>query len=565
MDVLDLYQNQAEKRKAYLDEIVKSDHRRKLIVAGPGTGKTFTFGAVFQASTGKANNNLALTFIRNLVRDMDRDFGTHAEVKTFHAYCKKLLHERNGRIELVPYLTKVIADDANLIGNGLAQFDEKFQALAEDSQEIRFYLERGDFYEAVSFDDSVYRLYRYLRDGTFDLPILSQVVVDEFQDFNALEVAFIEELERKSPILIVGDDDQAVYFGRNSSPAHLRKKYHSGKYQVFTLPYCSRCPRVVVEATSAFVQNVIRKGGLKARIARPFIPFLEDKEYENATYPSIVKATVSTIACLSELITAEIRRLPAAEVEKAHAIGYPCVLVVGQKQYLRSIAKKLSKRFSNVEYRESRDPDYSIFDGYQLLRDQDASNLGWRILAQFAFPRRKLRSLVMDTLDGTPMRTVLPPEFIKTHEKVVSILRAKQLAEGERQQLTTILGPAANEVIQHFSPAENETKQEVDRTQPTILLATFQGCKGLSAGHVFIVGLNKGVMPAGATESQVDDVEYCKFIVAMTRTRTRCYLVSNRYDHGPSGRRYSPSAFFGLIPGRFLEDRGYLRSKDISL
>ena len=99
-----LLENQKEKRKKYVEEILASENPFKLIVAGPGTGKTFTFGELLKKYTGK--QNLALTFIRKLVADMEKDLAEYAEVKTFHAYCKKLLHEQNGEIPTCTILDK---------------------------------------------------------------------------------------------------------------------------------------------------------------------------------------------------------------------------------------------------------------------------------------------------------------------------------------------------------------------------------------------------------------------------------------------------------------------------
>jgi hypothetical protein len=66
-----LLDNQANKRQAYLEAILASDSPRKLVVAGPGTGKTYTFGKLFKKSGD--GDHLALTFIRRLVADMDAD------------------------------------------------------------------------------------------------------------------------------------------------------------------------------------------------------------------------------------------------------------------------------------------------------------------------------------------------------------------------------------------------------------------------------------------------------------------------------------------------------------
>lgn len=558
----DFFENQAEQRKAHLEEILKSDHPRKLIVAGPGTGKTFTFNEVLKKSG--ENSNLVLTFIRKLVEDMEGDLGESSEVKTFHAFCKKLLHKRNGRIELIPFLTKIIEGDAQYLGYNFSHFDDKFQCLVEDSPEVGFYLRRGDYYEAVSFNDSVYRLYRYIRDGHLELPTYGQVVVDEYQDFNPLEVAFIEELEKKSPILIVGDDDQAVYIGRNSSPNHLRTKYHSGNYQVFQLPFCSRCPRVVVEATTEFIHNVTEMGGFQNRIDRPFIPFLEGKEYENSKYPKIVRATTSTIKCLQKFIISEINNIPAADIAEAHEKSYPCVLIVGKRQYLNSLAKNLKEIFSNINFTEAQDKSYSMLDAYELLRHRDDSNLGWRILAELEFSAGQMRDFIKATQDDTPLIKILPKEFIEIHMKVINIIRADQLGEIERRYLTELLGSTCDQFVNHFYDVKKEEEQEIDKTQPTILFSSFEGCKGLSAGHVFIVGLNDGIVPKRDIKGEIEDIEYSKFVVALTRTLKRCYLLSNKWDYDPRVQDpFTPSIFAELIPKELFDDKGYLRSKDI--
>jgi hypothetical protein len=69
-------------RRAALDAILDSDARKKLIVAGPGTGKTYTFKAALE----RAGGGVALTFIRALVRDLRIALAETAEiVNTFMA------------------------------------------------------------------------------------------------------------------------------------------------------------------------------------------------------------------------------------------------------------------------------------------------------------------------------------------------------------------------------------------------------------------------------------------------------------------------------------------------
>ncbi len=291
---------QAKERSRRLTEILESTARRKIIVAGPGTGKTFTFKKVLELKKG--GENLALTFIRKLAGDMEASLKGLAEVKTFHAYCKKILHKKNGRVELVAYLTEIIINDAALLGYPFVDFDNKFQCLEEKSPELQFYLERGDYYEVISFNDSVYRLLKELQKDITIVPEIGQILIDEYQDFNSLEVAFIDLLEKRGPIVIVGDDDQAIYDDRNASPDFLREKYKSGAYEQFQLPFCSRCPEAIVEATNSIIRYVLKNGAFKNHIPKPFKCFLADKEEENKKFPKIVTARCTNAVCVSKYV-----------------------------------------------------------------------------------------------------------------------------------------------------------------------------------------------------------------------------------------------------------------------
>src|ERR1017187_1158975 len=79
-------------RAVALAAIVDSRSPKRLIVAGPGTGKSFTFRKALEAVGAEG---LALTFIRNLVEDLTNDLGDTAKVFTFHAYCKHLMHQHD--------------------------------------------------------------------------------------------------------------------------------------------------------------------------------------------------------------------------------------------------------------------------------------------------------------------------------------------------------------------------------------------------------------------------------------------------------------------------------------
>ena len=564
----DVKARQGAERENCLQSILDSPARRKLVIGGPGTGKTYTFRKVLEQREG--GNNLAMTFINALVDDMQADLADYSEVKTFHAYCKKILHKLRGGVELVPYLTKIIEGDAEILGRQMANFKTHFQMLDENSPEVAFYLSRADYYDVVSFDDSVYRVYQRLKTDPSVVPEFDQILVDEFQDFNPLEVAFIGELEKHGPIIIAGDDDQAVYDQRCASPDYLRQKHYSGEYAVFELPFCSRCPEVIVAATNALVEGAQSRGHLVGRIQKRHECYLLDKEDDSLAYPAILTAECSTARVIPKYLAQEIAAIPAEDIEESHREDneYPTVLVVGRRQYLRETENQLQATYPQLSYSPSIEPGYDVVDGYeQILRDEH-SNLAWRIIMECFTEPGHQKKILAATENGAPMIDLLDSDFLATHLRAVEIVKA--IREGEmigpntRIELERILGDYAGEVVDHFSPHEEDMEEEIDRTQPSILLTSFVGCKGLSAGHVFIIGAHNAAIPKDP--GNIEDVEISQFIVALTRARKRCHIVSNRWLFSPKDGNdewlpaYTESEFISWIPSGLVEDRGYLKA-----
>jgi superfamily I DNA/RNA helicase len=563
---------QKVERGALLKAILESKAPRKLIVAGAGTGKSYTFGEVLKLNPEGVN--IAMTFIRLLRNDMEGSLGAYAEVRTFHEFCKKILHEKRGGFFLYPKLSDIIKEDSQHLNIECRNFDDKFQMLDESGNEITFYLNRGDYYDAVAFNDSVYRMLLELRRNPDILSNFDQILIDEFQDFNPLEVAFIDELEKKGDILIVGDDDQAVYELRFSSPHYLREKFGSGRYEIFQLPFCSRCTEVIVNATNVILKTAEDAGNLKNRLPKRYECFIELKDAESTKYPRITTAHATTMQTILKFIRKKISEISTEEIAESWEEGkaYPTILIIGAKQYLNPIFKNLKNDFKNITFKQSEKSEVNICDGYDFLCHSIKSNLGWRIVTNFLMKNNEIKSIVEKTVDGLSMIELLPKEFIGQQTKIISII-AKFNKKGEDNNLlVTELAKLVDEnllkeIKARFLP-EAEVEVIPDKTQPSILLTSYQGCKGMSAGFVFIVGANNGIMPevAGAPS----DVEICQFIVALTRTRKKCYILSEDWIYGPKDKKgnwikkHERSIFIDVIPKDCIDDLGHLKSEDIT-
>jgi len=563
--------SQKEERVKILQSILKSKAKKKIIVAGAGTGKTFTFGEILKLNPDGAN--IVMTFIRLLRNDMEGSLGKYAEVRTFHEFCKKILHENRGGFILYPNLTTIINEDAKHLNVDCENFDDKFQLLDESGNEISFYLKRGDYYNTVSFNDSVYRMLRELQRDPYIISSFDQILIDEFQDFNPLEVAFIDKLEEKGNILIVGDDDQAVYNTRFSNPEYLRKKFCSEDYEKFELPFCSRCTEVIVNATNEIIKAAQANGNLKGRVPKRYECFIESKDAENKKYPYITTAQITNIHTVIKFIKNKITEISPEEIGESWREGeeYPTVLIVGTRQYLNPIFKDLKKYFKNITFKQSKKNKVNICDGYDYLSRNINSNLGWRILIDFLLKNDEIKSIIEQTANKTAMIDILPKIFVEHQTKIISII-TKFNKNGENNDLLIAeLGKLVNddlltEIKARFLPPE-EPAIIHDKTQPSILLTSYQGCKGMSAGFVFIVGVNNGVMPRDT--SNITDVEISQFVVALTRTRKKCFILSENWMYGPkdNNRNRIPkntrSIFIDWISTVKLEDLGTLKSAQI--
>jgi superfamily I DNA/RNA helicase len=265
--------------ESVIEAILASTSPKKLVVAGPGAGKTTLFRKLIDAAEGEPRQRLVLTFINNLKGDLDRKLGDVSRVFTLHGYCQYLLRRnktlRHGLSETFrchPGLRDLIPKDWDFLRGGKTpQFVRLMRELSCPSEQAAFYLERTNYYDAVDFDDSVYRTYFQLAANKESVPEYTLVLIDEFQDFNKMEASIIDLLAESNSVVIAGDDDQALYSQlRSASWEHIRAHYVSGHYEIFELPFCMRCPEVIVGCVSDIIAKAHERKRLNGRIPKPY-------------------------------------------------------------------------------------------------------------------------------------------------------------------------------------------------------------------------------------------------------------------------------------------------------
>ena len=574
------------RRDGATQAIVSSPHHCRVVVAGPGTGKTFTFKKALEQRGGRG---LALTFLRLLGEDLKASLASQADAFTFHGFARYRMkaHTPSGltsAYELYPSLATLETWDLGLLGvlkipsNPGPKVFGRLRARVESSMQMLDFksglpdaiLSLGTYYDAVAFSDLVLRMYLEQKDDPSLIPTYPLVVVDEYQDFSPLEVAIIDQLRSKSDVLIAGDDDQALYAFREASPDAIRALANDANAERHELPFCSRCTAVVVEAVASTLVQARAIGKLPGRLEKPFECYLPSKAEDSAAHPKIFDVRCTSGSYMGPYVAAKIAEIPESEIAEAKAGGYPTVLVIGPAPFLGNVGEYLTNYYPEAQHKPGNGLPVLPIDGYRLLARDPSSNLGWRILVHLLRPAGWQEAVRSAIQSGQPLVAKLAGEFRADHEAVARQFKAArdgQVDESGLQELSLRLGverdaldellvrggteEEAEEAGREGEPVTLMGEEEVptgseaadEKLQPTILFTSLLGAKGLSAAYVFVVGCSNGHFPRTLPP---DDVEICEFLVALSRTRKACHLVSCQWLGGP----LSHSIFLDWIAGQ---------------
>lgn len=521
-----------EARKKCTETILTAPSKYKVVVAGAGTGKTHLFKNIL---AGK-NKTLTLTFINALVEDLSLELYGLSEVKTLHGFARSILKTITGKdIRISPLLSKIIDEDAKLILKQDISFESLFNNLDEDNEYLKFYFSRKKYYDYYSYSAIIYAAVKYFREHENKIPTYDQILVDEFQDFNQLEVAFIDILASKNPILLAGDDDQALYAFKNASPDHIRKRYNEymPEYASFNLPYCSRCPNVIVNAINDFILSAKKNGYLANRIDKPYIYFVEEEKDKVSLMYSKIGYTQIFATQLPWFISKQIDKF-AIEAKEQFSV---LIISPYKKQSIKIAESLKAKGFRNVEYVDNEKDEISLLDGFKLLLEDKKCNLGWRIIIKFILSKEEFESIVKLSEDDISKKIydLLGTEYKKGILKTLSILKGLvNNGEIDNDDLLSVFKQVNINIIQN---SKEILKDKID-TQTSLNInpaikkihikaTTIQSSKGLSGDLVFITHLDDNYYIKNEDKSKITDHEICNFLVALTRTKKKTYLISS--------------------------------------
>ncbi|MGD0786153.1 MAG: UvrD-helicase domain-containing protein [Sedimentisphaerales bacterium] len=537
---------ETEKRK-YTEAILNSDSGKKIIVAGPGTGKSSIFQEICRDNLKKGKTkNLVLSFINELVDDLRLDLHNLAEVKTLHSFALANIPKNKN---IFMDLGLVIEDDYEIVYNKKIDYKKLLCNLIDSKDDLEFYSKRRKYYDHFGPDCSIYTLIKIFEQDKSKIPEYSQILIDEFQDFNKLEAKLIDLLSFKNPLLIVGDDDQSLYSFKHANPNEIRLKCKDGNYSFFELPFCFRCTEVIVNAFDSVVAKAKEKGFLKERLNKKYRYYSSpEKDKVSSENPKIIVKKEVYQKSVAYYIDQEIKTLFHPRQQRS------VLIICSLKKQIPDLVERLhEKGFNNIQAPQKSEK-LQLLDGFKLLLKNKECNLGWRIVAKYILSDRdKFNNIIKESHDKNEevkFKDLLNKDII---DYVDSILITLNKINDNNKVFTDEYA----KIIEcfkydHHAIVNEKLKNELDMefgqkniySKVPIKITTILGSKGLTSDYVFFVNFDdKYILDK---DKKITDENICKYLVALTRAKRRIYIYTGE-SRLPTFVEWTNNKFYEVV------------------
>ena len=554
---------------------VESEALALAVVAGPGTGKTFTLveRVVRLLETGaKPSHVTAVTFTNQAAREL-RDRlaqrlgarrAKQLHIGTFHALCLQMLDAKpllgeDGALEVLRSLPELgkrspraalraisaVKNGAPCASTGIEQ------ALVDAYQAALCKLGARDL------DDLLLDALRadVPADGRFD-----HLLVDEFQDIDAVQRALVRHWSAAGKSLfVIGDPDQSIYGFRGADAACFdRLRADMPSLETVRLTFNYRCaPDILRRAQMCISHNpgparVLRpaaKEGAPVRLVRADTAFSEAvwiaKEVSRlagGVDMLAASATEGEMRAFSEMavLARTHRQLDLIEECLAHD-GIPC-LVAGREDYLEDESVRAALSF----FRSLAAPADMASLRAALRRNWGLGEDALRRAAGLATPMERAEALrgMPGTEECVRAMELLAPRL--SREKPELLLRRWIAMRGTSEAMERLASAASFHGTMTAFLAALDLGEEADvrrrsgkaRGAGAVTLMTLHGAKGLEFPVVFLAGAGEGLLPLSRPGAETDvEEERRLFFVGMTRAKEELILTF------PG----SPSCFLGEL------------------
>lgn len=639
-------------------EAVETTEGALLILAGAGSGKTRVITvriAYLVAEKGVAPHNiLAVTFTNKAAAEMrerinnllqGRGLQSAPLIATFHSLCVRILrqdiehleegftksftiYDTDDSLKVIKACVKDIGldekqlaarqvlsaisgaknrgEDFDMYASSIQYTDEKKNAIA---RVYKLYEERLNNSNSLDFDDLMIKTVRLLRKNQEVREKYNNkfkyILVDEYQDTNALQFALINYLtEKQQNICVVGDESQSIYKFRGADIGNIlsfEQHYPNAKNILLEQNY--RSTQNILDVADAVIENNSQRrkkklwtdndqggrikyfqsldGDYEAR-------FVAQKIDEHRRYnPKEKIAILYRTNAQSRLFEEAFRRARIEynivggfsfyeRAEVKDVVSYLKMALnpfddIALNRVINTPTRGLGKTSLDELTLRSKDFGVSLWETISIITDEkyeQPRNLTPRALEalkKFKSIIEKLSKKVSESVTGErPVTDVVVSAIEDTG--YANMLREENSDESQArlENLEELVNAAVDydkqeanglrDFIDHAALSSDTDKY--DRNAPVTMM-TVHSAKGLEFPTVFLVGLEDGIFPHSRSINDPQELEEERRLayVAITRAEKTLYIT-----HAMRRRTYGeeiaaePSQFLNEMPLDLLED-----------
>jgi superfamily I DNA/RNA helicase len=531
---------------------VLHDTGHLLILAGPGTGKTHTLTHRILRLIPRLKQNekiLAITFTNKAAQEMRERLQLKMEpvldvvnVSTFHSFCLQVLRQYFRHTNLpVGFRIASAKEIESLIRTRLGLTTKELNDLLEEISRWKSFFARqskparlkeyNDILRSsclVDFDDLINETLILLSNNEKVAREIRHtyryICVDEYQDLNAIQNAFLKEMVKDGvQLTAIGDPNQAIYGFRGSDPRFfhqfdrdfpdvtitmLRENYRSAE-------------NILVASGQVICASEGDAGGLQAlaHIRRQGRLVIHEAPTDKAEAEFIVSQIENLIGGTS-MFSRDSGRVKNQAVQPK--VSFADIAIIYRVNAQKSALKQALER-SGIPYQICADHPLSLsLEVIDAIRDHA------RIAAQ-----QEVTSMLESfakTPDGRAMIDA-DEHLMQDWEGIIRLSRKTRKLD-ELFDLLSLQKP----------------EDHIDFHVEKVVLMTMHAAKGLEFPVIFIAGCEEGLLPLNMAGMQSDIPEERRlFYVGMTRAKEFLYMTYAK-------KRLLYGQAMNNQPSRFLAD-----------
>ncbi len=616
-----------------------------LVLAGAGSGKTrvltHRIAWLLETHAASAHGILAVTFTNKASHEMRQRLekilpfeSRHLWIGTFHSIAHRLLRLHYAKAQLAENFQIIDSDDQyRLIRRILAQLnlDEKqfpprqaqwfisaqkekgLRAHAIDDERDAFMRTQVKIYTAyealcqqnhlVDFSELLLRVHELWRNEPEILAHyrarFSHILVDEFQDTNSMQYAWIRQLAGEhTQVMIVGDDDQSIYGWRGAQAenlAHFSRDYPN--VTTVRLEQNYRSTKTILNAANAVIaQNSDRLGKelwTEGETGEPISLYEAFDEHDEARFiRACIQRAFDQGYSYKDIAILYRSNAQSRVLEETLLEGNISYRIYGGLRFLDRAEIKDCLGYLRLLYNTDDDT------AFERVVNQPPRGIGDKTLQQLRDLAREEKISLWQACEKARLNKTLTPraatsiaEFMNLIESLKPLMNSMPLdqvldkmiqgagLQAHYQKDRSEKGLAKVENLAEFIVFAREFKAEENSELPLVAaflsqavldsgekeaalgedavqMMTLHSAKGLEFPMVFMAGLEEGLFPHYLSANEADGLaeERRLCYVGMTRAMKKLYLThaQSRSLHG-SGSLKQRSRFLAEVPEEYLQ------------